>query len=139
MKKLVDNGLWIGQTPVMTTEQQRIKIAEACGWTGIANYGDGIVKGFPEGLPTPYNCHRSDVPDYLNDLNAMHEAEKVLIAQGLTEDYTDHLERICYIERAEISFESYQEGVGWGHNEWFHATAAQRAEAFLRTLNIWKD
>ncbi len=53
---------------------------------------------------------------YFNDLNAMHEAEKVLIGEQEAE-YADSL---C------------------GNGSVF-ATAAQRAEAFLRTLNLWTD
>jgi hypothetical protein len=55
------------------------------------------------------------MPDYLNDLNAMHEAEKVL-------DYN----QLCDMENS-ISFQ-------FGAMR-FNSTAAHRAEAFLRTLN----
>ena len=60
-------------------------------------------------------------PDYLNDLNAMHEAEKVLTDEQKRE-YRICLFRLCdcYAGRE------------------VHATAAQRAEAFLKTLNLWK-
>lgn len=55
--------------------------------------------------------------DYPADLNAMHEAEKVKIIRTEYEsDYCMYL-----YENAHQSF----------------ATAAQRAEAFLRTLNLW--
>ena len=53
-----------------------------------------------------------NMPDYLNDLNAMHEAEKVL-NDHQWDDY------ICQLGHA------------------MGATAAQRAEAFLKTLNLW--
>jgi len=60
-------------------------------------------------------------PDFNKDLNAMHEAEKVLTEsqQGTMIDF------LVIIERQE----------GWNA---FHATAAQRAETFLKTLNLWK-
>jgi hypothetical protein len=52
-------------------------------------------------------------PDYVHDLNAMHEAEKVL---------------------DETQAEDYEELLGeYG----FHSTARQRAEAFLMTLGKW--
>ena len=60
---------------------------------------------------------RFDLPDYLSDLNAMHEAEKVLTAVQRAQ-YIQELERICEYD---ICF----------------ATASQRAEAFIRTLNLW--
>jgi hypothetical protein len=89
----------------MIPKEQRIAIAEACGWT----------KG--------YDWSRSDgigvLPDYLNDLNAMHKAEKWLI-----ED--DQHAYGCYCIDLQ---EEYGNTV--------HLTAAQRAEAFLRTIGKW--
>jgi hypothetical protein len=71
---------------------------------------------------------RAFVPNYLNDLNAMHEVEKVLTHLGL---YAEHLERIC---RSQSAMKFAAPGV------WLvHATAAQRAEAFLRTIGKWED
>ena len=63
------------------------------------------------------------LPDYCNDLNAMHEAEKVL--EKMPE------KRITYAHHL----------MNATCREWaaFHATAAQRAKAFLRTLNLWKE
>lgn len=115
----------------MNNEKQRIAIAEACG------------------LPKPYSkwsgadggtlCHSvtvedglkraKHIPDYLNDLNAMHEAEKVLTVG----------QRIEYVR--EIGF------IFTGRNDraipdWWliHlATAELRAEAFLRAIGKWED
>jgi hypothetical protein len=117
----------------MTPEQQRIAIAEACGWTDIrrpcdSNYHDlptdtlrilyGQVCGIPPGWVHSQNSR--PLPDYLNDLNAMHEAEKML--DGSQIDQYKH--RLCVLvtDKERISQS---------------ATAAQRAEAFLRTLNLW--
>jgi hypothetical protein len=67
----------------MNPEQQRIKIAEACGWTEVHTSGPmnnlcGIVPNAElmssQGADEVY-CH---IPDYLSDLNVIHEAEKVL-------------------------------------------------------------
>jgi hypothetical protein len=61
------------------------------------------------------------IPDYLNDLNAMHEAENILSSEKWQRrDYIDYL----------------SEDDQWLH---VHSTAAQRAEAFLRTLNLWEN
>ena len=84
----------------MSPEQQRIAIAEVCGL-------DGAKDAFP---------------DYLNDLNAMHEAEMKLIAGDLDTEYRETLDKVCG-QYAII----------------FRATAAQRAEAFIRTLNKWEE
>mgnify|MGYP003453876204 CR=1 FL=1 len=93
----------------MTPEQQRMAIAEACGWKMV----EQDVAGHPD------NPFFSTIPDYLNDLNAMHEAEKLRIIG------TEHESDYCmYLyENAHQCF----------------ATAAQRTEAFLKTLNLWTE
>jgi hypothetical protein len=95
----------------MTPEAQRIAIAEACG-TMKWSYA------------LPIKIIACTVPDYLNDLNAMHEAERTCIIgkEELEERYWLALYDVCKTTR-------------WP----FDATAAQRAEAFLRTLNLWRD
>jgi hypothetical protein len=103
----------------MNKEQQRIKIAEACGWADIRfAYLGGTGLGPLDGL-------RDDLPDYLNDLNAMHEAEKVLPRQLSHIDYWQKGYGRFQTLLAEYTITPYS------------ATAAQRAEAFLKTLNLW--
>ena len=110
----------------MNKEQQRIAIAEACGWTECQ-----LIKGY-DGEQDPYGVAPNkspilrETPDYLNDLNAMHEAERMLYARPNKTDgkvwayvYENHLINITTTE--------------------IIATAAQRAEAFLKTLNLWKS
>jgi hypothetical protein len=63
--------------------------------------------------------------DYCADLNAMHEAERVL-TKAQWQEFVDDLAE------------------GWGSvsDAWkdvCHATARQRAEAFLRTIGEWED
>jgi hypothetical protein len=102
----------------MNKEQQRIKIAEACGYTHVR-----IVKAI-EGPPDigighhPTEPH--SVPDYLNDLNAMHVAEKIL-KLGMRNRYDAELGLIAERDYCFI----------------WETSAAQRAEAFLRTLDSW--
>lgn len=60
----------------MTDEQMRIAIAEACGWKLIQRLQSGW-HGWREQGPL------QELPDYLNDLNAMHEAES---AKGMHYD-----------------------------------------------------
>jgi hypothetical protein len=118
----------------VTPQAQIIAIAEACGWKPDDD-GDGTGwKGswirqrligkkptFRDGKVVSYLIEQI-VPDYLNDLNAMHEAEKVLFPKHeakwamLMSEVCGHSWRIIYT-----------------------ATAAQRAEAFLITLNLWKQ
>jgi len=110
----------------MSPEEQRIAIAEACGWTRIEILPS--MKCRPTQV-VGFNTNedrRGNVPDYLNDLNAMHEAEKVLMnhpnAGELVTNYINYLED--------------------SHDRWLtscFATASQRAEAFLRTLNLWES
>lgn len=109
----------------MTPEEQRIAIAEAVGieeiefinapnggWFGSDREGNSV-----------------DLPDYLNDLNAIAEAEKIFDVDILSGDspryrYSGMLYRVCDKDL---------------NRQPFRATAAQRAEAFLRTISKWKD
>jgi hypothetical protein len=67
------------------------------------------------------------LPDYLNDLNAMHEAEKVL-TEDQQEQYLNNLYEVCNLHSMIND--------AWNLN---CATAAQRAEAFLRTIGKWEE
>lgn len=112
----------------MKTEQQRIAIAEACGWkTEFVS-----AKGGEDGdvwISTNGDCHE-ELPDYLNDLNAMHEAEKV-ITWGQSKNYWEHLLRIVSRDIKRPASEHSKDTFA------FMSTADQRAEAFLKTLNLW--
>jgi hypothetical protein len=110
----------------MTPQQQRIAIAEACGWKWERLW-TGELHGKPVGEQGPFR----EVPDYLNDLNAMHEAENVLYGNpNLPKKYTQQIKNaICReagVTKAQMDFDVC-----------ITATAAQRAEAFLRTINKW--
>ena len=98
----------------MTREKQRIAIATACGWTADS------------WCLTPSGWVFADaVPDYLADLNACHEMEKVLT----------HDQRIDHMEWLGLCDDDH------GHKVWsyVHSTAAERCKAFLRTLGLWED
>ena len=95
----------------MSPEAQRIAIAEACGILSKDKWGS-LYK-------TPRGILR-DCPDYPTDLNAMHEAEKVLT---LPERRKYRKTLLGHCEPASIAI---------------HATAAQRAEAFLLTIGKWE-
>jgi hypothetical protein len=100
----------------MTDEQINISIAEACGWKYVNNETHAPDGSF-------WWSKELEIPDYCNDLNAMHEAEKVLgeIYSIKSHEYEDWLQSI--IE----------------HDQKWRATAAQRAEAFLKTIEKWNS
>lgn len=98
----------------------RIAIAEACGWK--RNAGDtspSWSKTFsnPDIKQTIYYTE-DELPDYLNDLNAIHEAEKLLDSD---DEVRGEYENILY------------------NNGSYYSTAWQRSEAFLLALGMWKD
>ena len=105
----------------MTDTEIRIAVAEACGWTRLETLEiNGEVYGFKHGKPTPY---KSLVPDYPNNLDAMHEAEKALPTEKQRE-YLQYLGLNAY-------------------SSWpvCHASARQRCEAFIKTVcpEKWKE
>jgi hypothetical protein len=111
----------------MKEEKQRIAIAEACGYKQQPT-PDGLVEWLG---PNPDRCYigrfRPDTipsafPDYLNDLNAMHEAEKVIKGTPYWKTYETMLAQIVS-----------------GDNGMFHITSAQRSEAFLLTIGKWEE
>ena len=105
----------------MNPEQQRVAIAEACGkWHS----------GWPHEYMNQADRLRH-IPDYLNDLNAMHEAEKVLTKANWG-GYAAELYRIT---------DAHNHGISPNHH-WLavaFSTATQRAEAFLRTIGKWEE
>jgi hypothetical protein len=114
----------------MNKEKQQIKIAEACGWRLFSSF---LNLWAPPGHVVEYDCDAYPLPDYLNDLNAMHEAEKTIERLCKEGDYWFHLRELCAFPDAECD---------WNKVYFFtavHATAAQRAEAFLKTLNLWEE
>jgi len=107
----------------MSPEAQRIAIAEACGWTEISDWGAGGING-----KHPTGPWVEVIPDYLNDLNAMHEAEK-FIPHSKKESYWDYLYENCQRSVFSSIDDNYK---------MITATAAQRAEAYLRTIGKWE-
>lgn len=114
----------------MTAKAQQIAIAEACGFevTRIEYDGDGKI--YRVWAATPDSWAGKDVrpwlPDYLNDLNAMHEAVKIL-PQNLMPRYFACL---CNVVSGSLSL--------YGYSKATEATAAQRCEAFLKTIGKWR-
>lgn len=115
----------------MSPEAQRLAIAEACGWKKIGTDNSWNWELNGEDMGTSFH----DLPDYLSDLNAMHEAEEVLLGKLLPDmDGHPSLDAWTWYERALMGVSiKTKDSRAW------HATAAQRAEAFLRTIGKWDD
>jgi len=111
----------------MTPEQQRIAIAEVCGFVKdlncVANETDVFWRN-----PAGQIFFRGELPNYLSDLNAMREAEHILFSstEPLWDAFVEHLYNLGYRGSSAAKYA-------------IHATSSQRAEAFLRTLNLWVD
>jgi hypothetical protein len=158
----------------MKKENQRITIAEFCGWQQVpgeeAQINDTIIYdrrfGFFKRRVVRWNIkpgyHQIDIdesraistaellkdyditpawkspsgdyhrnpPDYLNDLNAMHDAERFLTIEQ-AEDYADMLCKMACGMTANRS-SAYEIGHA------IHSTACKRAEALLKIIGKWK-
>lgn len=121
------------KTDEITDDEMRVKIAELCGWRKEL-YVDTFEGGSarmrwknPVGEWVGYTHRPAEsnwLPDYLNDLNAMHEAEKTL---------TDEEWRL-YADRLWRHAGGPQLGcVSCYTREYVSAKARQRAIAFLKT------
>jgi hypothetical protein len=124
----------------MTPEAQQIAIAKACGWKDVKYTkhkevdieNRSIIRwSGVTGIPPEFTHYKNRIriPDYLNDLNAMHEAEKVLTDEQMI-NYLDALLDVLGLSGWYMDIDSV-----W---QMTHATAAQRAEALLRTINKWE-
>ena len=103
----------------MNPEQQQIAIGEADGWTW---HGDASWPKNPGNFYWKKGCLNYQIlPNYPFDLNAMHEAEKVLTSEQVT----------SYVYLLESMNDRWSTPA--------FATASQRAEAFLRTINKWEE
>jgi len=123
----------------MTDEQINIAIAEACGWTCLGQVEGCKPHGYPPDARKPttkellegYGPSPWDVPDYCNDLNAMHEAVRKLTDSQRAE-FRRNLTKVW------TTWYNATRGLFPNHDDSVNAPADQRAEAFLRTLNLWK-
>ena len=106
----------------MNKEQQRIAIAEACGFGPYDCYDliDGHLYGSDYG-----RIGRTKLPDYLNDLNAMHRVENTLSVE-------QKYKYVCILREMTAGITMPEYGCTF-------TTAEQRAEAFLRTLGLWRE
>ncbi len=119
----------------MTPEAQRIAIAEACGFTNVHRFQkwkeggtmtDGTLVGDIGGRTRVY------VPNYTSDLNAMHEAEEVLVGDQRI-NFLDNLLDVLGLNLGPGGWDMDFDSV-W---QMTRSTATQRAEAFLKTIGKW--
>lgn len=123
----------------MSPDAQRIAIAEACGWRVIENHG--LAGGYKlydpndnrtEGMwCSREHALRAGSPDYTADLNAIHEAEKVLTSEQ-HQAFRNDLAGICG-----FNYNRPSESDPNHHRNYVSATAAQRCEAFLKAIGKW--
>lgn len=106
----------------MNSDKQRAAIALYCGW----KIEDNEYKRWTSPNGTQWNYP----PAYDKDLNVMHEAEKIL-SNPQWQEYGYQLEYLVLGIPASLTLHDLATVA--------HATAAQRAEAFLKTIGEWKE
>jgi len=119
---------------IMTDSQIIINIAKLEGWTSVERCNNACASY--AGIPPDgsiYGKHRQHLRNYLEDLNAMHEAEATM----------NRGQRATFRHYIGSMFQRDEDGdtTGWEgrFGRAIHATSSQRAEAFLRTFNLWED
>lgn len=115
----------------MKPQAQQIAMAEARGFSAPFSiekvyFETGENDGFEDAL---YDAYHRRVPDYLNDLNAVHGAEKLLTYEQQPH-YIHAIKRTVMRVSPIGAADDYETAT---------ATAAQRLEALLRTLGKWVD
>jgi len=108
----------------MTPEKKRIAIAKACGWRTTTYSGDKEEVWELAGASFTRNRTTKELPDYLNDLNAMHEAVLSLPVGGAG--------------RSQIRFTEALLDICGSWPDTVNATSAQRADAFLYAIGVLK-
>jgi hypothetical protein len=120
--------------PNIQSKQDRKNIEHSGRWHLL--HGNRLIESFKWSnfrgvIPNPtLNCCPSQLPDYLNDLNAIYEAEKLLPDSN---NYIEALHDVCVPGRKNVEW-------GTTPDYWpmIRATATQRAEALLRTIGQWE-
>ena len=118
----------------MTEETQRVVIARECGWADVE------LRLYNEGTGMDHHVWTSgvlgrggrEIPDYLRDLNACREFEVIIAENGKADRFLCKLSEIVTGKTCWKISEA-------NHWECATATAAERAEAFLRVMGIWVD
>lgn len=104
-------------------------IAEFCGWKRELHASPTGVERMRWITPEGYESAQGALPRYFNDLNAMHKAEQSL-------KFSERLEyarQLAFVMTPEVMRDTIRV------KELYMATAAQKAEAFLRTIGKWEE
>ena len=117
----------------MTPRDMRIAIAEANGyeWTMEAHLESGYHSWQNFADQCGNEVLDDELPDYCNDLNAMHEVEKTLRYEMI---YVINLHRICNNDQSDWDLPTTNLQFNY-----VTATSLQRAEAYLRTIGKWNE
>ncbi len=118
----------MSESRTLSDDEKRRLIADLCGWReAFPKAGPPHPDTNRGGILLPYywvnektHERRMELPDYLTDLNAMHDAEQILTG-GQKEVYWDELHTLCG---------------SWGM---VIAPASKRAKALLVTLGKWTE
>lgn len=118
----------------MTPEEKRVKLAVLLGYEhGLRELGDQQFDRWLIPGCDRYGIHNwvstSDLPDYCNDLNAVHNVEKTLTPHQL-KWMEEHMRRVVGKEATDDDWE----GPNAATKPW-HATALQRTTALILTLS----
>ena len=114
------------QVKKLSDEELQIKVAELCGWTSIHPAHDSLfgTRHWPDGQ----SAEGDEVPNYPQDLNAMHEAEKTLPTDRIKK-YVYQVSKVASNGNPNAHLFHVQGAVALTT-----ATARQRAEAFVMTM-----
>jgi hypothetical protein len=118
----------------MNCIKQRTAIAEYLGYIDVREYMEDMYIDYLSLMGRKYRKGPLfRIPDYLNDLNAMHEVEKHLVDNFTTQDF----QIARYVNHLENLVSSNVPKYGWSF-ALTAATAAQKTEAFLKTIGKWE-
>ena len=131
----------------MTPHEINLAIGKSLGFEQCPT---AMCQGFPPELCYRKDTYIGELPDFYGSLDRMHEVERSLSTTGCISHelgtftsqaalYACHV--VCI--QAKILLEDYQ-WPAFGYDAWMvfdfiHATSQQRAEAYLRTLNLWTN
>ena len=111
---------------VMTPHEINLAIGKSL---GFAQCPTAICQGFPPELCYRKDTYIGELPDFYNSLDRMHEVERSF-------DEEQWLDYIRYLQEDVLrcfgNLISSKIAI-------CHSTSQQRAEAYLRTLNLWTN
>jgi len=121
----------------MKPEEQRIAIAEVCGWKRSDTYDyslygrvlrtdSDVTERVPAYEKEGLTKRSEDLPGYIDDLNAIHDARSIIQNDtGLRVEYLNQLRRVI--------------GGLVSDFDLINARADQHAKALLKALGKWKE